>query len=99
MTGRRVATVIETLEASKANTRCREMIAHLESLGFDVRAGKKAGHKVVTHAGIEGFFSDAFTCGHGRDPEIKPVYVSRMVKLLRRYEAELDAYLEDGNDD
>ena len=70
------------------------MIAHMESLGFEVRAGKKAGHKVVIHPGIEGFYSAAFTCGHGRNPEIKPVYVSRMVTLIRQYEAELTEFLE-----
>ena len=97
MTSRRVQVAIDTMQAGKANTRCQEMIDHLESLGFDVRAGKKAGHKIVTHPGLDEFYSDGFTCGHGRNPEIKPVYFTKMVKLIRRYAAELSAYLENNS--
>jgi hypothetical protein len=70
------------------------MSNHLERLGFEVRAGKKEGHKIFVHQGIPGFFSGSYTCGHGRNPEIKPVYVTKVVKLLRRYEAELIEFLE-----
>ena len=82
------------LLAAKAAIRCHEMIELLESLGFEVRAGRKQGHRIVVHHGIEGFHSAAFTCGHGRNPEIKPVYVTQMAKLLRRYEVELGEWLE-----
>lgn len=90
----RIRDVVDTLQASKTTIRCKEMIGHLESLGFEVRAGKKAGHKVVLHPGIEGFYSAAFTCGHGRKPEIKPVYFAKMVRLIRQYETELAEFLE-----
>lgn len=93
----RVQAVLETLQANKANTRCRDMITQLESLGFDVRPGKKIGHKVVTHPGLAEFYSAGFTCGHGRNPEVKPAYVAKIAKLIRQYQAELSAYLEEGN--
>lgn len=91
--GDRVTGVIETLRASKATIRCQDMIAHLQSLGFEVRDGRKQGHKVVLHPGIAGFYSDAFTCGHGRNPEIKPAYVGKMATLIERYESELREFL------
>jgi hypothetical protein len=74
--------------------RCQDMLKALESLGFEVRDGGKQGHKVVTHDGIPGFLSAAFTCGHGRNPEIKPAYVGKIRKLLLCYEAELLNFLE-----
>ena len=65
----------------------------LASLGFGVRDGKKQGHKVFVHHGVSSFTSGAYTCGHGRNPEIKPVYIKKVVKLLRQYESELIQYL------
>jgi hypothetical protein len=95
MSGRdRFTAVVDTLESAKASMRCKDMVLALESLGFEVRDGGKQGHKVLTHDRIPGFFSAAFTCGHGRNPEIKPAYVGRICKLLRRYECELKHFLE-----
>ena len=65
----------------------------LASLGFGVRDGKKQGHKIFVHHGVSSFTSGAYTCGHGRNPEIKPVYIKKVVKLLRQYESELIQYL------
>lgn len=91
--GDQVDAVVQALSASKATIRCKDMIGYLESLGFQVRDGKKQGHKVVVHPGLAGFYSAAFTCGHGRNPEILPVYVSKMVKLIQQYESELREFL------
>ncbi len=74
--------------------RCQDMLSALARLGFEVRDGGKQGHKVVTHAGLPGFLSASFTCGHGRNPEIKPAYVSKLRKLLLTYESELVSFLE-----
>jgi hypothetical protein len=81
--------VVHTLESAKASMRCRDLVLALESLGFAVRDGGKQGHKVLTHDRIPGFYSAAFTCGHGRNPEVKPAYVARICKLLHRYGSEL----------
>lgn len=95
MTGRDpVAEVIDALLAAKAATRCQDLIRQLEALGFEVRDGRKQGHRVVTHPRLDGFTSAGFTCGHGRNPEVKPAYVGQMVRLLRRYEMELRELLE-----
>jgi len=74
--------------------RCRDLVDILDGLGFEVRDGKKQGHKILFHAGIRGFFSASFTCGHGRNPEIKPAYVRQVRKLLLRYESEILGFLE-----
>ncbi|WP_238985385.1 type II toxin-antitoxin system HicA family toxin [Nitrosococcus halophilus] len=65
----------------------------LERLGFEVRDGKKQGHKIFVHHGIAIFSSGAYTCGHGSNPEIKPVYIKKVIKLLKQYKAELIQYL------
>lgn len=87
--------VVRTLESGKRNTRCKDLIKALKSLDFEVRDGSKQGHKVFIHDGLVGFCSASFTCGHGRNPEIKPAYVSKVLKVLRNYEIELIKYLED----
>jgi len=86
--------IVTTLKSAQAAMRCRDMVNTLESLGFEVRDGRNQGHKVVFHSGIPEFFSDGFTCGHGRNPEIKPAYVQKIRKLLLRHEAEIISFLE-----
>jgi len=93
-----VSDVVDALLAAKATTRCQDLIQQLEALGFEVRDGKKQGHKVVTHPRLRGFLSAGFTCGHGRNPEVKPVYVRQMVQVLRQYHTELLELLENPNE-
>ncbi len=85
---------LDALESTQATLRCRDMVDILDGLGFEVRDGRKQGHKIVFHEGIPGFFSAGFTCGHGRNLEIKPVYVRELRKLLLRYESEIRSFLE-----
>ncbi|MEW8426131.1 MAG: type II toxin-antitoxin system HicA family toxin [Candidatus Thiodiazotropha sp.] len=85
--------VLEQLSTGGSSIRCQELADKLISLGFEVRDGKKAGHKVFVHHGMESFTSGGYTCGHGRNPEIKPVYIKKVAKLLRQYETELIQYL------
>lgn len=83
----------DLLESAGSSLRCRDLVRALQGLGFDVRDGKKQGHKVFTHPGIDTFTSGSFTCGHGRNDEVKPNYPRSVLKLLRQYEAELVYYL------
>jgi len=69
--------------------RCQDTVGIFDGLGFEVRDGKKQGHKIIFHTGIPGFFSASFTCGHGRNPGIKPAYVRQIRKLLLRYKSEI----------
>lgn len=78
----KVQAAIDVLATRKANLRCEEIISLLEGLGFVVRDGKKQGHKVVTHPGLDDFVSANFTCGHGRNPGVKPVYAVNLKRVL-----------------
>jgi hypothetical protein len=87
--------ILERLSSGRAAIRCRELAELLTSLGFELRDGRKAGHKVFVHHGVASFTSAAYTCGHGRNPEVKPVYVNNVARLLKQYEAELTQYLRE----
>ena len=80
---------IERLDSSGTTIRCQDLASIMESLGFEVRDGKKQGHKIFVHHGVPSFTSGSYTCGHGRNPEIKEIYIKQVIKLLRRYESEL----------
>ena len=47
--------------STRTSIRCNDMIRLLEGLGFAIRDGKKAGHKVITHPGLASFTSASFT--------------------------------------
>lgn len=85
--------VIVELNESGASIRCKALADMLSSLGFEVRDGKKSGHKVFVHHGLAGFTSGGYTCGHGKNPEIKPIYIKNVARLLKQYENELVGYL------
>lgn len=84
-----VSKTLESLKQKKTNIRCKELIRYLEQLGFVVRDGKRGGHKVFNHPEIEGFFGGSFNCDHGKNPQIKPVYVQNIIKVIECYESEL----------
>lgn len=77
--------VVETMRTANRSQRCSDVTRHLVGLGFTIRDGKNQGHKIYTHAGWEGFYSASYTCGHGRNPEVKPAYVMEIVKVLLKY--------------
>lgn len=85
---------VAALSAARRSIRCEELASHLRRLGFDVRDGKRGGHKLIFHDGIPDFTSASYNCGHGRNPEIKPAYVSNLLKLLEQYKKEIIEYLE-----
>lgn len=83
---------IQALEYAGASMRCANLQKVLESIGFEVKDRKKPGHKVVYHASlskISEFSATSYTCGHGRNPEVKPAYLKKMLSVIRRYESEL----------
>ena len=90
--------VVAKLSAAKRSIRCDELAEQLTMLGFEVREGKRGGHRVYVHDGLREFTSASYNCGHGRNPEIKPAYISDVLKILRRHEAEIVDYLEKRNE-
>lgn len=85
--------IVDRLQSAPSSIRCRELAQYLETLGFEVRDGKKQGHKVFVHHGVVTFSSGAYTCGHGSNPEIKPAYIKNVIRLLKQHEAGLIRYL------
>jgi len=90
--------VVAVLSAAKRSIRCDELAGQLSRLGFEVREGKRGGHRVYVHDGLPDFTSASYNCGHGRNPEIKPAYINDVLKILRRHEAEIVKYLETRNE-
>ena len=97
-TTRDVRGAIERL-STRASIRCKDMIRLLEGLGFVVRDGKKTGHKVITHPTLVNFTSASITCGHGRNPQVKPIYVASIRRLLVTHAEGLDERKENRDDD
>ncbi len=81
--------VIKQLDSAGASMRCQDLASLLMALGFEVRDGKKVGHKVFVHHGIPAFTSGGYTCGHGRNPEIKRAYINKVKRLLKQHESDL----------
>lgn len=65
----------------------------LTELGFEVRDGKQGGHKVFVHQNLSLFHSGSFNCGHGKNPEIKSAYITKIIQILKQNQNELDDYL------
>ncbi|MBE0353113.1 HicA toxin of toxin-antitoxin [Colwellia chukchiensis] len=86
--------VITTFQNAGASMRCQQAKSLLGELGFNVKDGRKGGHKVFTHPHLEGFTSGSLNCDHGRNPEIKKPYIKKIIKVLEKYENELVKYLE-----
>ncbi len=95
MTSSIILKICSLLEESEAKVKCSDLRSHLEELGFTVRDGKRAGHKVVTHPNLKGFYSTSYTCGHGRNSVIKPAYIRNMTKTLKIHEQALIEYLQE----
>lgn len=87
------------IAASKRSLRCLELASHLRELGFEVRDGKRGGHKLLFHDGIRDFTSTSYNCGHGRNPEIKTPYIDNILKLIEKYQKEIIEYLESEDHD
>jgi hypothetical protein len=85
-----VKETIEHLQQHKTNLCCEDVKRLLMKLGFDVRDGKQGGHKVFVHRGLSSFQSGSFNCGHGKNPEVKPAYISKIIKILEQHQKELE---------
>jgi hypothetical protein len=87
--------VIRALREAGASMRCSELKKLLEDLGFEVRDGKKGGHKVFFHWGLKDFSAAAYNCDHGKNPEIKRPYINKVIRVIERYKSDLQAFLEE----
>jgi hypothetical protein len=87
--------VKQALLDGKGSLRCAEVCALLQQLGFEVRDGRRGGHKVYVHNSIPEFRSGSLNCGHGRNPEIKAAYITQIVRIIDTHEAALKKHLRE----
>ena len=93
-TDKKVELALATLTQRKKHTKCLEMRSILSTLGFEVRDGKRGGHKIATHAGIIDFTSTSYNCGHGKNPTIKPAYVANIIDVIDAYSLDITIFLQ-----
>ena len=86
-------TIID-LQQRKSNLCCDDVKSLLVNLGFEVRDGKRGGNKVFFNKGLPSFINGSFNCGHGKNPEIKPAYIVKIIQVLKHYNDKLVLYLE-----
>lgn len=79
----------QAARAGGENLRCDDLVRMLEGLGFVVTRGSSGNHYTFTHPSIAEFHGGNFNGGSGRNPQLKPVYVRSVLKVLRELEDEL----------
>ena len=85
--------VLIELRQKSSNLRCADVVGLLSSLGFDVREGKKGGHKVYTHQQLPDFISSSFNCGHAKNSQIKAHYIKQIARTIVMHKFALEDYL------
>lgn len=88
--------VVAHLKQRPRTTSCRDLLRLLEGLDFIVRAGSRGRHYTYRHPRIKGFRGN-FDCGHGRNPDVLPVYIRDIIGVLEEYEPILRSQRSEGN--
>ena len=78
---------IEQLRSRKVTTECSVLINFLRDLGYEVDKCSNGNHYVYTKVSIE-YYGGNFDCGHGRDPKVLPIYISKIIKVLIKHRDE-----------
>jgi len=78
--------VLAHLTQRRHTTTCKELLKFLEGLGFIPRAGTRGNHYTYRHPKIAGFRGN-FDCGHGRNPDVLPAYISNVIDVLEEHES------------
>lgn len=86
MTNARYDEVVAQLTQRRNTTSCKDLLRLLEGLDFVVRAGRRGHHYTYRHPDIAGFRGN-FDCGHGRNPDVLPVYIRDILSVLSEYES------------
>lgn len=82
--------VLDEFNAGKTSIRCSRVRELLEALGFEVRDGKQGGHKIFVHDQLPDFYSGSYNCGHGKNPEVKPAYIKKIIQVLKQHSSTLE---------
>lgn len=81
-------TAINSLTSGKSTTDCSDLIKYLESLGYEVDKCKSGNHYTFTNVFLN-YYGGNFDCGHGRNPSVLPIYISKVIKVLKKHREEL----------
>lgn len=81
---------IDELNNAKGNFQCARLIEILESFGFVVASKRSKHHKVVKHLQLPNFLGSNFACEHGKNPNVKKVYVGKVKRILTLYKDDLE---------
>ena len=86
--------VLNELSAGKAGSGlpCAEVRRLLEELGFHVRDGANAGHKIVTHPKLSDFRSAAYNC-QGGNGVVNRHYLGVLIRVIRMHKDGIKEYL------
>jgi hypothetical protein len=90
----KVTDAIAVLQAKEASMSGDELRDLLVGLGFEVRQGSSGGgHYVVTHDGIDGFFSTSYDKSHNK--HMLRCYPRQIKRVLKQYQDQLEIYVGD----
>lgn len=89
---------VRCMREERNSMRLSDLKAILLSLGFVVERGTKGNHYTVTHPPLSasgtGFRGLHFDGGHGTDPQVLPVYINKLRRLVETYQ---DFFLAEEN--
>lgn len=93
----KVQDAIDSLERRVKSVACngrKGLLLILQDLGFSDKEGKTPGHRLFTHpklSNLTDYTTHSVDCGHKPNREMKFQYVKDTIKVLRKYQAELEA--------
>ena len=80
-----VQDAITKLEDCITNTSAEDLRKMLVNLGFEVKDGRRGGHKLIKHQGLPEFFSSSYNAGAKRNGIIKKFYIKGIIKVLKTH--------------
>lgn len=76
------------LKGRVANVQCDELKTVLSSFGYEVVQRASGKHHTYDHPEMD-WIGANFDCGHGRNPQVLPNYVRKVIKVLTEHEDDL----------
>jgi hypothetical protein len=81
--------IIKYLRQSKKSIVCDDVIRYLTKLGYEVTKRSGGKHFTYDHPKLDWHGSN-FDCGHGRNPQVLPCYIDKIIKILEAHKDEFD---------
>jgi hypothetical protein len=79
---------IASLVSGKNTTDCNTVLRYLKELGYEVDKCAGGNHYTFTNVRLD-YYGGNFDCGHGRNPSVLPVYISKIIKVLKKHKDEI----------